>query len=226
MMIFTAFFASTTAPQPMTLQQTIAYIWLSQAFLGLIPFRVDHELQNMIHSGSIVYELLRPVELYSLWFARTLANRVAPTLLKATPMIIAASIAGWIRWPGLAGFAAFACSLIAAVVLTTSLNMLLNISLFWTLAGRGISVFVGGLIFVLGGLIVPLPLMPDWLQPLLNFLPFRGLVDIPFRLLTGSLPPGAIFGLLAHQLGWATAMIISGRWLMKYATRRLVVQGG
>lgn len=226
MMIFTAFFRSTTAPQPMTLQQTIAYVWLGQAFLGLILFRVDHELDAMIRTGGVVYELLRPVGLYNLWFARTLANRVAPTLLKATPMLIVATLAGWLRWPGVASLGAFAGSLAAAVFLAAAFNMLMNITLFWTLAGRGLSTMAGGLLFVMGGLIVPLALMPSWLQPLLNALPFRGLMDIPLRLFNGSLPPGALPGLLAHQVGWTAAMILIGRRLMGRALRRLVVQGG
>ncbi len=226
MMIFTAFFRSTTAPQPMTLQQTIAYVWLGQAFLGLLPFRIDHELNASIRSGSVVYELLRPVELYGLWFARTLANRVAPTLLKATPMLIVASLAGWIRWPGPAGLAAFAGALAAAALLATAFNMLMSITMFWTLAGQGISTMVGGLLFVLSGMIVPLPLMPDWLQPMLSALPFRGLMDTPFRLFTESLPPSALPGLLLHQLGWVVAMVLVGRQLIRRAVRRLVVQGG
>ena len=226
MMIFTAFFRSTTAPQPMTLEQTVAYTWLGQAFIGLIAFRIDHELNALIRSGGIVYELLRPVDLYSLWFARTIANRVAPTLLKATPMLIVASIAGWIRWPGAAGVAAFIGAMSAAVLLAASFNMLMTITMFWTLAGQGISTMMGGLLFVLSGMIVPLPLMPSWLQPALNVLPFRGLMDTPFRLLNESLPPGALPGLLAHQLGWTAAMVLTGRYLMRRAVRQLVVEGG
>ena len=226
MMIFTAFFQSTTAPQPMTLAQTIAYVWLGQAFLGLILFRTDHELAAMIRSGTVAYELLRPVQLYNLWFARTLANRAAPTLLKATPMLLLASLAGWLVWPGVAGLAASAGALVAAVFLATAINTLMNITMFWTIAGHGISVMVGGLMFVLSGMIVPLPLMPDWLQPLLNALPFCGLMDTPFRLFTGSAPPQVLPRLLAHQLGWTAAMVLAGRWLMAGSLRRLVIQGG
>ena len=226
MMIFTAFFRSTTAPQPMTLEQTVAYVWLGQAFLGLIPFRIDHELNASIRSGSVVYELLRPVKLYNLWFARAIANRIAPTLLKATPMLIAASFAGWIRWPGVASLAAFAGALAAAALLATAFNMLMSITMFWTLAGQGISTMMGGLLFVLSGMIVPLPLMPMWLQPLLNALPFRGLMDTPFRLYTESLPPNALGALLIHQLVWTVALVLIGLHLMRRAMRRLVVQGG
>ena len=72
----------------------------------------------------------------------------------------------------------------------------------------------------------PLPLFPDWAQPILNALPFRGLVDVPFRLYSGHIPPGDILPLLAQQIGWALALIVLGRTVLARGTRRLVVQGG
>jgi len=226
MMIFTAFYESSTGVHPMTQAQTVTYIWLGQAMLYLLPFRTDHELDAMIRSGSVAYELLRPVDLYNLWFARTLANRIAPMLLRAGPILIVATLAGWIRWPGPAALAAFAAAVTAAAVLTASVTMLLNTGMFWTLTGRGLSIIAGGLLWVFSGMIIPLALMPDWLQPVLNALPSRGLMDIPFRLFNGSLPPSAVWGLLGHQLGWCAALIMIGRGLMDRAKRRLVVQGG
>ncbi len=226
MMIFTTFYESSAGVHPMTQAQTVAYIWLGQAMLYLLPFRADHELDAMIRSGSVVYELLRPVDLYNLWFARTLANRVAPMLLRAGPILIVATLTGWIVWPGPAALAAFAAAVTAAAMLTTSVTMLMNTGMFWTLAGRGLSIMAGGMLWVLSGMTIPLPLMPDWLQPVLNALPTRGLMDIPFRLFNGSLPPTAVWRLLAHQLGWCLALIMIGRGLMARAKRRLVIQGG
>ena len=38
------------------------------------------------------------------------------------------------------------------------------------------------------GLIVPLPLFPDWLQPFLYWQPFRGMADVPFHVYSGHIP--------------------------------------
>ena len=102
----------------------------------------------------------------------------------------------------------------------------MNITIFWTLAGQGASTAIGGLLFILSGMIVPLPLLPYWLQPVINALPFRGLIDVPFRLFTASLPANALWMLLTHQLAWSLVMILFGRWLMARAMRQVVVQGG
>ena len=59
-MIFKAFYLSTTDSQPMELDDVITYVWLGQAFLVFIPWNVDREIQALIRSGAVTYELLRP----------------------------------------------------------------------------------------------------------------------------------------------------------------------
>lgn len=86
-MVFVAFFASTSAQQPMTLAEVLVYIWLGQALLALLPWNVDAEIAAQIRTGGVAYELLRPLDLYSYWFAKTIAFRAAPTLLRLFPML-------------------------------------------------------------------------------------------------------------------------------------------
>jgi len=64
------------------------------------------------------------------------------------------------------------------------------------------------------------------LQPALSLLPFRGLMDPPFRLFTGNLAATELPLVLTHQLVWTAAFILFGRWLLSRWTHRLVVQGG
>ncbi len=68
-MIFEAFYRSTTAPQPMTADEVITYIWLGQAFLVIIPYQgADPDVRAMVRSGNVVYELVRPTNLYFFWY--------------------------------------------------------------------------------------------------------------------------------------------------------------
>ena len=76
------------------------------------------------------------------------------------------------------------------------------------------------------GMIIPLPLFPDWAQPVVRALPFAGLVDLPFRVYTGHIPPHAVVAVLRHQLLWTIALVLFGRWLLSRGMRRVVVQGG
>ena len=72
----------------MSLPQIAAYVWLGQALLGVLPWNVDAELQEKMMSGAVAYELLRPVDLYAFWYARTMALRTATTFMRMIPMIV------------------------------------------------------------------------------------------------------------------------------------------
>jgi len=106
------------------------------------------------------------------------------------------------------------------------MSTLLNISLLWTIAGDGVVTLVSSAVVLLSGMMVPLPFFPDWAQSILKALPFRGLVDLPFRLYMGHIPPGEAFSALAHQAAWAVVWVALGRRTLTRGTRRLVVQGG
>jgi ABC-2 type transport system permease protein len=102
----------------------------------------------------------------------------------------------------------------------------MSISLLWTISGEGIAVLATALVALLNGMTIPLPLFPEWAQPVLRALPFAGLLDLPARLYTGHIPASDVGWVLAHQLGWTAALVALGWWLVVRATRRLVVQGG
>jgi len=226
-MVFQAFYRSTTFEQPMSMAQVTSYIWLGQAFLGIIPWYVEEEQRAMIRSGAVAYELLRPVRLYTLWFARALAWRSAPTLLRCVPILTIAFAFFGLGLPAspLLGLA-WAVAMIGAIILSASITTLLTITLLWTISGEGINVLAAALVTLFSGLMIPLPLFPDWVRPFVEILPFRGLMDTPYRLYVGYARPGDLLGLLAHQLVWAAILIAAGQLLLRRGLRRLTILGG
>lgn len=226
-MIFEAFYRSSTAAQPIPQAHVISYVWLGQAFLGLQPWNTDRDVRDQIRTGAVAYELLRPLDLYSLWYSRAVALRCAPTLLRSIPLLVVAGLFLGLQAPAsVASLSAFAAALVGAVLLSSAITVLLNVSLMWTVAGEGISQLVFSLVLVLSGMVVPLPLFPDWAQGLLRALPFSGLADTPFRLYTGHLPPAEVVPVIAHQVLWTVALVLLGRFALAVGKRRLVVQGG
>ncbi len=227
MMIFTAFYASTSATQPMTLSEVVTYVWLGQATLLLVLFRPDREVRDMIRSGTVAYELVRPVDLYRLWYARSLAARTAPTLLRMMPILLIGGLFFGMRAPvslGCGGL--WVLSTLAAVLLSSAIGTLMTVSMLWTISGEGVNRLTMAALWILSGIVVPLPLFPDWMQPLLSILPFRGMMDTPFRIYMAHIPPAQAAGAIVHQLAWTLGLVTFGRWLLARATRALVVQGG
>lgn len=226
-MIFEAFYRSTTAPQPMTYPEVVTYIWLGQGMLLLAIFSADDDISEMIKTGTVSYEMVRPLNLYLFWYCRAVAARSAPLLLRALPLFLITGLFFNLQAP--ASFAhaiVFLLSCLTAIFLSSSMAMVMTISLLWTIAGDGVNRILPAAVFFFSGLIVPLPLLPDWMQPVVSFLPFRGLADVPYRIYLGHMPLSDAPQALLHQWIWVIAIVIFGYRFLNRGIQKLVVQGG
>lgn len=229
-MVYHAFYGGGATGLPMTLAETTTYVWLGQAFLGLIPWNGDREIQAMIRSGDFAYEMVRPLDVYWHWSARMLAGRIAPTMLKATPLILLVSFFGQgtygLMGPvNMTGFWAFAVALISGICLGIALTNLITISVLFTI-GDGVDRLIPAFVMVFGGLVVPLAMFPDSIQWIIRLLPFSGVVDAPYRFYLGLYKLTELPLVLLHQWLWTLLLIGVGRFLMQKASRRVIVQGG
>ena len=182
LMVLGAFYASAVVEPPMSFPQVVVYVWLGQALLGLLPWNVDPEIQEKFETGSVAYEMLRPLDLYAFWFARTIAFRTATTTLRMIPMLIVVifvlPMIGLAEWamplpPTASSAVMFALALLVTVLLSCAITMIMHVTLYWMIQGRGITTIMGGIVPVFSGMIVPLPLFPDWAQGFLYWQPFR-----------------------------------------------------
>ena len=226
-MIFDGFYRSSSTPQPMTVDQVVTYIWLGQAMLLLAMFDVDKDVAAMIRTGNVAYEMTRPLDLYGVWFTRALGGRAAPLLMRSVPIFIVAGLFLGLRPPAsLPAGGLFILSTCAGLVLAASLVALLTVGLFWTISGEGLNRLAVPVIFFLSGIVIPLPLFPSWMQGAIALLPFRGLIDTPFRIYLGVLSGPAAVAALLHQIAWAVGFVLLGRMMLARGVKRLVVQGG
>lgn len=230
-----AFYAGGRGNPSVTLADVISYIWLGQAFLGLLPWNVDPEIAAMMRSGHIAYERLRPVDTYLFWLARAAAWRAAATLLRAVPLIATAALLlpmiGLGDWalrppPTILALVAFLLSGMAMLALSAAVTTLLNISVVWTISGQGIVALTTSLVLVLSGQIVPLALFPDWAQTALLVQPLAGLADIPRRIYCGNLTGAWVPIAIGLQIFWSLLFVWVGRAFMERTMRRIQVLGG
>jgi ABC-2 type transport system permease protein len=226
-MIFTGFYASSKAQQPISHADAITYIWLGQAFLAMFPWNVDADFRLMIRSGNVAHELLRPLDLYGFWFSRVLAFRTAPVLLRAVPMFIVAGLFfGMHLPPTITSLGLWVVSMIGMLALSCAITTLLTLSLLWTISGDGVIRVAPAIVTLFSGMLTPIPLMPKWAQPIVYALPFRGVCDTPFRIYTGNMGPAEALPGIAQQFVWALVLVAVGRLILARGVRRLVVQGG
>jgi ABC-2 type transport system permease protein len=230
-MVFQAFYSHSTGSQPMSLEEVIAYIWLQQAFLSFIMlwFR-DNELFELITSGNIAYELCRPCEIYGFWYAKLLAQRLSSAMLRSLPILIVAFLLPrpykLIFPPNVTSLIAFILALILGLLVLVAISMFIYISVFITMSPMGSLLIFAVLGEFFSGLLIPIPLMPSWVQTLASFLPFRWTVDFPFRVYSGQIPYNEAFIGTGAQLLWLIALIGFGKFLFGKVIRKVVIQGG
>ena len=216
-------------PQGMPLGRITSYVWLQQAFFRML-LASDPDLTDKIRTGSIAYDLCRPLNLYGFYYVRIAAQKLMGSLLRAAPMLVFALLLpeGW----GLAAPASPAGFLLAAVGLTLGLlcvSALENITMGFTmrtLDSRGMQAMLNLLMMILSGNVLPLILFPDNWQKVITLLPYAQLLDTPIRLYTGETPLADAPRMLSIQLGWTIALTATGVFFWRRNVRRIEIQGG
>lgn len=208
----------------LSLSATIWYFLLAE-MIELGKFRHDQKISEEVKDGSIAYTLVRPYN----YLAYHFFNGMGETLVKMA-LIFLLGLPVVLIYAGLPDV-----SLVhmPAVVLVTFLALLLD---FCMASSIGLLAFVTEdtfsfrliyqkLIFILGGLLIPVDFLPDWLQSIARALPFAYVTYAPAKLFV-AFDTAEFQQILFGQLAWI-AVTGSLLWLQyRWATRRLAVNGG
>lgn len=231
LLLFQAFYRSNPSAVPMPYNQLVSYIWLNQSFLVLfMTYRYDHSIVDSITHGGIAYDMVRPVNLYGMWFSKDLASRSAGALLRCVPVLLLAAVLPepfGMHLPASSGaFALFLLSMLLGTLNATVFVILQYETIFYTLSSTGIRYIFIALGELLSGGLIPLTFFPDGIRQVVELLPFASMQNVPLRIYSGNLNGDAALQAVLLQIFWAAVMTCGGILLMSRATRRVVVQGG
>lgn len=216
-------------PQAMSLGQITSYVWLQQAFFRML-LASDPELLDKIRTGSIAYDLCRPLNLYGFYYVRIMAQKMTGSLLRAAPMLLFAFLLpeGWgLMLP--ASPAGLFLGLVGLLLGLLCVSALENITMGFTmrtLDSRGMQALLNLLMMTLSGNILPLTLFPDSWQRVITLLPYAQLLDAPIRLYTGQTAPSAAPGIFLIQAAWTLLLTGAGLLFWRANQKRLEIQGG
>lgn len=231
LLMFSAFYGSDPNAFPMEFSQLSSYIWLQQAFLVLVAFWVmDNDVFALILDGGIAYELLRPMDLYNMWFLKNMARRTGGALLRCVPIIL---ITVWLPAPfalgppaGLLAFGMFLVTMTLGLILVVSTCMLIYIATMRLMNYQGIKMFMVSLVELMSGGVVPLPFFPDGFRQVAELLPFAAMSNLPFRIYSGDIAGVEMAFFVLLQILWVVVFQVWGRLWMRHSLKNVVVQGG
>ena len=197
------------------------YIAATEAATVSLNMRLIEDIGNDISSGAVASEMLRPVSL--------VAIRIASELGRAVPRLATCALAGTVlSWlvvgspPGVwAG-----CLALVALVLAIACNVVAQHAFaaiaFWIRDARSAWFLYQKLVFVLGGMLLPIEVLPGPMRVIAQSLPFVSMAYIPGRLAAGHVEPL----LLLQQLGWLVVLVGIALRVFANGERRLQVVGG
>ena len=230
-MVFHAFYEADPSAYPMTMQATTSYVWLQQALLAFFgAWMFEGEIFELIKNGNLAYELCRPVHVYDMWFARSVALRLSRAFLRCVPILVVAVFLPEGYGLGLpASFSAFLwflLSLALGLLVMVSLNMMVYVASLFTISGDGLRILFCSIVEVLSGQIIPLPFFPEHVQRILEWNPFASTGNVPFRIYSGNLSGAKLYQAVFLQIFWLMLLNVLGRLLAARGEKRAVVQGG
>jgi len=227
--LYTAFMGGNII-EGFSVSQMASFVWLGQAFFVMRYIDLPKKCAKEIESGDVCYKFVRPVDLYNQWYFEHLGYKISATFLRFLPIVIIAFLLpgniGLSLPSSFGAFVLFMLTLIIGALLTSAISMIVVFLTFKTLSAKGTQSMVNTLCGLLGGFFIPIPLMPVAIQNILNYLPFRFIVDLPFRIYVGSIATKPALMFICLSLIWLVVLVAIGKFLVSRALKKTVIQGG
>jgi ABC-2 type transport system permease protein len=208
----------------LTQTQMLWYLVATESMLMSMP-RLWYEVDQDVRTGSLAVQLVRPLSYAATHFGRSMGERtVRFTFNFIAGSVIAMLLAGPIAF-SVSGLGMFLLVLPMAFAIDFLGALLVGLCAFWLETTQGIALIYSRLMMLLGGLLVPLDVYPEAVQPILRALPFAAILHAPARMLVA--PSAELFlQCLALQAVCLVAYGSGAFALHTIALRRLFVNGG
>ncbi len=76
------------------------------------------------------------------------------------------------------------------------------------------------------GAMIPLPFFPESIRKIVELLPFASMQNTPFRIYSGNIQGIDALKQVLLQMFWLVFLVLTGKYLMKRAARKVIIQGG
>lgn len=200
------------------------YLALTEWILLSVP-ALHLEIEADVRSGDIAYQLPRPVSYLAATFARALGELAG----RLVTLALAGALLAWTLSGALpADLRGVVCALpigaLAAVALL-AFHAMIGLGAFWLQDCSPIYWVWQKLAFVLGGLLLPLDIYPEWLRNVAYASPFSALIYAPASLVL-DFDPARALRVFALATFWTFACLLLLGALYRRALRALDLNGG
>jgi ABC-2 type transport system permease protein len=183
--------------------------------------RLIEEIGYDIADGSVAVDLLRPISVVLFRMAIELGEAAVRLFFAAiVGSVVITAYAG--PPPQLGGALLSVPAAILGVGCIVASQFAFGAAAFWLEDAKSMWFLYQKLIFLLGGMLIPLELLPDWFASVARLTPFVTMAYVPARVLSGHIEPE----LLVLQAGWLVALVGAATYMFSLGERRLQGAGG
>ncbi|MBN1963093.1 MAG: ABC-2 family transporter protein, partial [Anaerolineae bacterium] len=209
----------------LTLTQTVWYfVWAEMLMIGKIR-HIDTVSQE-VRDGSLAYTLGRPYNYLLYHFA----YGVGESMVAMTVLLV---FGGLVAWSQVGPLASFRLETLPGLLLVTALAFVLDFLVMSIIAllafffedVQSFQFIYHKIVFVLGGLLIPVDFLPEWLQGIARALPFNLAVYAPSKLFV-AWDGDQFWYSLIMQVIWIGVMALAVTTLFRYGARRVSINGG
>ncbi len=186
-------------------------------------------IADQIRDGEIKRFLIQPVDLIGFLLLTRISHKLAYYTIAVAPFALVFFLCrGYFEsgFPPMHLFIAFVASLLMGFVIGFFMEAAIGMIGFWFLEVTSLLFVFMLFSFFLSGHMFPLTLLPDWIEPFVNFLPFKYLAYFPAAVFLGKIPDEDLPLEMAIEAVWLVVFIIVCRVAFNRGVRRYSGYGG
>lgn len=199
----------------------VSYYIISALIGDFICIAIWYNIKSDILEGSLSNFLIKPINyrLYNLSL-RIGTNFVCSIFNFSIIVIFSLFFLKLIFFPQPIFLLLFFITFIFSFILSFELTFVISISSFWLKENEGLNAFIGVIIPVLIGSVVPLNLFPNFIVQISNFLPFKYILFVPVNVYLMQYSIGEILTYMLIQVFWIVIIHLLGNWVWSYGLKK------
>lgn len=222
-----AVYGDTESAHGVTGDMMITYTVVSMLINSLYYMGVEDNISEAVKSGSIATDMIKPINLFLMYFAEDIGNIVFNFFFSTIPMFIVGVLIFGLPIPASGiHFMLFFASFILGYAINWVFSALFAMISFTALDLGPIFSIKYHFVNMLSGSMIPLWFFPEWLRNAMYCLPFVYMYQEPLSMYIGKYTPEECLIKLGIQTAWLTGLLVIFYFAQKRATSRILVQGG
>ncbi|MBR4362969.1 MAG: ABC-2 family transporter protein [Ruminococcus sp.] len=211
----------------MTFHDTLIYLVLATSLFNFMEMYTVWQMGRGIQSGSIVLELLKPMQYKTYMFWSYSGNFVVNFFTTFLPTFIVVCIVTKGAVPLGMNLLYFVIAVVMAVIINYNIDFFVGTICMYTESIWGINIMKQVIVLLLSGATIPIAFFPETIRRIVYYLPFQSIYNAPLTILLNGDPDiKDVAVTLGTQLIWVVVTMVISKLFWKISLPQITVNGG